>query len=96
MLAISIYFNLTGLLSFHSINGNEEKGLSQSLFFNYQMFWKLYLSEYYFSTFQFPPPLSTYYIHFENYSEFEQVELKTLAKKCNQKQQILLLAMLWV
>lgn len=45
MLAISMYFNLTGLLSFHSINANEEKGLSQSLFFNYQMFWKLYLSE---------------------------------------------------
>ena len=38
ILGISIPFNLIGLWFFHSLNGNEEKGLSQSLFFDYQMF----------------------------------------------------------
>lgn len=45
-----------------------------------------------FPSFPFPPPLSTC-IHFENYSQFEQAELKTLVKKYNQKQQILIPAM---
>lgn len=59
-LTISVHFNLNGLLSFHSKNGNEGKPPLQSLFFDYQMFQKLYLSEKYFPPFPCLPPLLTY------------------------------------